>query len=287
MPEQEKAYQEWVRQTYAPDAADAILSGEAYDPKVGNIYWDYFLTNVWDVEQEAEPSKYPHIAREKIHYGLTPTDWSVLFPYIRKPEFLLKRLQTWIDTGYITKEQAKAIRDQARGQSPSVLYSWTMEGMKKHLADVEKDEARVTYPTRREEDWENKLWARVKAGELTSEQAISYLDRREEARARAIRRRKLAAQPVEFGPALEEIRAEFAEEMPPTERWRDWFRSKYGLLVEQYKGQVPEAQRSEKSWREYLKRRKPEIREQFWKLSPYERGERPSVFAPRITTVRF
>lgn len=76
-----------------------------------------------------------------------------------------------------------------------------------------------------------------------------------------------------------------------TEPWRAWFESRYPTLLRQFKATLPRegmpAERAEASWVEWLKKRTPELREQWQRLSPYQRGERPSVYAPRIRTVKW
>lgn len=76
-----------------------------------------------------------------------------------------------------------------------------------------------------------------------------------------------------------------------TEPWRAWFESRYPTLLRQFKATLPRegipTERAEASWVEWLEKRTPELREQWQRLSPYQRGERPAVYAPRIRTVGF
>ncbi|MCH8937102.1 MAG: hypothetical protein IIB90_15410 [Gemmatimonadetes bacterium] len=226
----------------------------------------------------------------KIHHGLTPIDWSVLFPLQRKPEFAAQRLASWIGTGYITREQASSIIRELEGQLPTVLFSWTVEGIQQAGVGAEarpagRDQVRgggarpFGIPASGLAD----LDERVQSVELTSEQVNAFISQREDILER--RQRRQPEPFTEFAPAFEEMRTGFAGEMPPTERWRDWFRSKFPRLIEQFKGQVPEEERREKGWREFLARQRPEIREQWWRLSPFQRGERPQAFQPRIQTL--
>ncbi len=202
----------------------------------------------------------------RIHHGLTPVDWSVLFRWVGKPEFGLRQLQTWIGTGYITEAQADAIASEMEGQLITTLFSWTFEGMKKHFVNVEARKAE-----------------REAAEE---EKRLAYAGRHGMLFERPPAKPPKLPPFTEYGPVLEELRSGFIGEIPQTETWRDWFRSKYGRLIEQFKAK-PEEERTEKGWREHLKTIRPEIREQWWRLSPYQRGERPGVFAPRIQTTRF
>ena len=94
----------------------------------------------------------------------------------------------------------------------------------------------------------------------------------------------------EYGRGLEQLRTEFAGEVPQTETWRDWYRSMYPRIIEQFEAALPSGlgtAQIEKSWADYLKSVRPQIKERWYGLSPYQRGERPSYYQPRIQTVRF
>ena len=66
--------------------------------------------------------------------------------------------------------------------------------------------------------------------------------------------------------------------------WRDWFENRFQSVVSEFGGQ---AERTEESWAELLQRREAELKGEYYQKSPYERGERPSAFAPKIRTVRW
>ena len=97
-------------------------------------------------------------------------------------------------------------------------------------------------------------------------------------RARGVRTQ---ASPFRFETAFEDIRATLTGSRP----WRRWFESRYSSLVRQYRG-AP-AEQTEVGWTAFLKKRKPELKEEFFGLSPFQRGERPSAFAPKVRSVRF
>lgn len=144
---------------------------------------------------------------------------------------------------------------------------------------------------------------RVKAGELTEEQVSQFIQQRVEqqegatARAKLSRAWQYAPPQPEYGTAYQQMEVG----VPQTENWRYWFNQRYPSIVGEFKAQMPEmtqasyqgmypreAQKQiEKSWAEYLKGKAPEIREQYYKQSPYERGLRPGYFAPRVQTVGF
>jgi len=197
---------------------------------------------------------YPDI--EKL--GITRDDWLVLATESRDPARVKRELDTWISTGYI---------DRARAQGIWKAVDWM----------VRQSQAEHIYGEA-PEDRERRLAREREAAERARYQA-PY---------RAVPRAVVPTpEPLEYGPALEEMRLGFREEMPRTERWRDWFRSRYPRMIEQFEAKVPEAERKEETWAEHLRKRRPEIREEWWRLTPYERGERPSAFAPRIQTVGF
>lgn len=188
--------------------------------------------------------------------GITRDDWLALVAESRDPARLQRELDTWISTGYIDRARAsgiwKAVDWMVRQATAEFVYGEAPKDRERRLAREEAARKRAAlfapYP-------------------------------------RARRARVPTPEPLEYGPALEEMRLGFRGEMPRTERWRDWFRSKYPRLIEQFEAKVPEAKRKEKTWAEYLRKRRPEVREEWWRLTPYERGERPSAFAPRIQTV--
>ena len=97
----------------------------------------------------------------------------------------------------------------------------------------------------------------------------------------------LERRPVEYAPAFEEMVGGLAG----TQHWRDWFEGKYSKLLRQFRGTLPSPSPGktevEKTWAEHLRILKPELKEEWAGLSPYQRGERPSVFAPKIRTVGF
>jgi len=86
---------------------------------------------------------------------------------------------------------------------------------------------------------------------------------------------------VKYEPAFEEMRTGLAGPQP----WKDWFERMYGTLIRRYKG--VEAEPTEETWAEYLRTQKARLREEWYGAGAYQRGERPSAFAPKIRTVAF
>jgi len=88
-------------------------------------------------------------------------------------------------------------------------------------------------------------------------------------------RKRPVVEPFRPEPAFEEMRGGLQPQP-----WREWFESSYSQILRQYK--ATEEEPTTKGWAEYLKRRKPELKEEWWT----GRRER-AAFAPRITTVKF
>ncbi len=84
-----------------------------------------------------------------------------------------------------------------------------------------------------------------------------------------------------FEPAFEEERARLGG----PQIWKNWFEDRFGLQIRRFKGQVED--QTEETWAAFLKKQTPKLREEWWKVGAFRRGERPSVQQPRIRTVRF
>ena len=183
----------------------------------------------------------------------------------RDPERITAEIQRWIGTGYITQFQARDIYDEAdlRLRQAEAILSST--GLTQAEWDKLSDEDKTALVQER-------------AGFRPKREPLTF----------TAPRRITQEQPFsEFGPGLENLRQSFIGEVPQTERWRNWFRSRYPRLIEQFTAKTPEEERAPETWADFLKGRRTGIREQFASLSPFERGERPSTFQPRITTVGF
>jgi len=68
--------------------------------------------------------------------------------------------------------------------------------------------------------------------------------------------------------------------------WKDWFSYRYPGISRQFR-QQPEEARTGGTWSLFLEKERNRLREEYAKKSPYERGERPSVYQPKIRTVNF
>ncbi len=94
-----------------------------------------------------------------------------------------------------------------------------------------------------------------------------------------------------IGPQYEPAFEEMVGGLAGPQRWKDWFEGKYSKLLGQFRRTLPTpapvAGEVEKTWAEYLKKRKPELKEEWWSLPSYQRGERPRAFQPPIRQVQF
>jgi len=68
--------------------------------------------------------------------------------------------------------------------------------------------------------------------------------------------------------------------------WKNWFAQYYPSIARQFQ-RGPEEQRTEKGWSDFLASERERLRKQFASQTPYSRGERPSMFAPKVKTVAF
>ncbi len=68
--------------------------------------------------------------------------------------------------------------------------------------------------------------------------------------------------------------------------WQRWFENKYSGIVRQFQEREPR-ERTEEAFGTLLGQQTEKEREQWWRQGSFQRGERPSAFAPRIRTVDF
>ncbi len=101
----------------------------------------------------------------------------------------------------------------------------------------------------------------------------------------------------DYGAAWSRFGQEQAGQFAQTNTWSNWFTNQYRSKLSQfrpepfgkgtYRGLSPrEAERlEERNWADYLQSQRVATREAWYSQSPYERGERPAVHAPRLRTV--
>jgi len=216
--------------------------------------------------------------------NITAEDWRVLEVLGSNPERLAAQFQKWFDAGYITPEEGEAIWYELDRR----LQTYQREIPLIEATQRKAREAAAIEEARKAEEWRT----RTIGMKLTPEAYTEYVKRQAWEGARP---------DVEYTPAVEELRTSFEGELPQTEYWRDWFNSRYPRLVQEFQATLPKFERkyypglgpeeaSEKikeSWAARLKALKPQLKEEYYKQSPYQRGERPSVYAPRIQKVGF
>ncbi len=183
------------------------------------------------------------------------------------------------------------------------------EAMEERIARQQKEEVDRLRTTGRRgitgvPEWQLKQFEqRVARGEMTEEQVGAYIERRFESQARARTRRKKA-----FAWQVSPPRPEFAEgfeeqrlQLGGTQPWRDWFEGRFAQELGQFRATIPKFERGlweglsprdveakvEMAWAERLRKRVPELEEEFATRFPFGRGGIPSAFQPRIQTVGF
>jgi len=165
----------------------------------------------------------------------------------------------------------------------SVPKPWLGERWTPAARAQEEERAEALYHKQLAERWEEERAAR--------RSAASFIDRAREggasgaeisAASRAAYRQWGGSRPPVERPYVPPLFEEMGATGPP--QWRDWFESKYGGMVRRF---IQPEKRTEAGWGEFLKQRTPEIKEEWWSLGPYGRGERPSMYQSPIRTVKF
>lgn len=245
------------RGVYSSSAANSILADPESD--IREHYKENVLGTQWDIA----------VTRAS-EFGLLDTEWSILMRLPEEDEEVTAQLEQWIEIGRIDQSQAYRIWEElplrhSRLRAEARRNELFRLGQTGGLEDPGDRERRLE----REAEEEKRLRAK------------QYTDR--------IRYTNWGGERppepfTEFGTA-EEFRAGF--DIPQTDRAISWFRSRFPRLIEQFKEKYLGLEQGAQTWQQFLEGRTPQIREEFARLSPFERGERPSAFAPRVTTVRF
>lgn len=260
----ESEFWKWIwRQN--PAIASQIQEIKAETGTLADVpQFEYFVENVYKEPEPELPPGFGAGRPQPEKFGLTEDDWRTLMMLGRDPERITTELQRWLDTGYITQFQARDIYNEADlrlRQAEAILSSTGLTQAEWDLLSSEEKAAHM----------------QKVGGFAPKRQPLTF----------TAPRQPKPPPFTEFGPELEKLRESFLGEVPQTERWRDWFRSRYPRLIEQFTAKTPEEKRGPETWADFLRGRRTGIREQFSRLSPFERGERPGVQAPRITTVGF
>jgi len=220
----------------------------------------------------------------KDRFGITPEDWRVLEILGANRERLASQFQRWFDAGYITPEEGESIWYELDNRLKAYQYNIPRE----EAAITQAREAGEVEEAIKAEEWRT----RPIGMKLTPERYTEYV------KSEAWK----GAQPeAEYGPTYTALGETFRGEIPQTETWLSWFSSRYPSIVAKFEATQPKFERvaypglspeeasekREKGWAEYLRSIKPQITREWYKQSPYARGERPGVYAPRIQKVGF
>ena len=299
---------DWVKRTYPEQFESLIRGGAEADRRLAELY------SSWQERGARPPTEVPlkRGAPESIEeYEQSLTAWINialrLGTYDRATALgIAARALDVVETKGLT--QAPFYKEMAAGQDPAAFFQ-RREG---YLPDPERERReREEYLRRTGEigkfgipQWRLEQWdERIRAGDLSEEQVTSFIEQRGELQERATERRKLREawwrEPPrpEYMPAFEEERMGLEGPQP----WRQWFESRYPTLTKRFQAILPKLERgfwpglypgeveekAEKTWAEYLKRKTPELREEYATKYPYGMGGRPWAFAPRIKTVGF
>ncbi len=207
-------------------------------------------------------------------FGLTDVDWKTLdilfseftrrthdefgqklkFPEQIPSKRLIAEIDRMLSTGYINEYQARDIFKELTGR-------------------YEQGRLGVLYPIAEPE---------------AKRRGIPWSETR-----RMPAKRQVTPQP-RYDVGFEEERQKFFGEVPQTERVQQWFRGQFPRLLEQFEATQPRLgplrfgatqvkEKREADWVKYIER--ADLRERYERLSPFEKGQRPQVQAPRIQTV--
>ncbi len=232
-------------------------------------------------------------------------------------EELRRIIQEWIDIRSLTGEEAARLFDK---YAPKVYENQQARLAKSYQQDVDeqvkaKEEERLAERAKFYNMPVESLRVieeayKEKPQELSGaiEKRVGQVEQREAKRSETV----LRATPISprMGIPFEQGLAGSSESEP----WKQWFAENYSSILGQfnlsqpadfytrggwdryskrygetrYRSKESAEQMAEKTWADYLeKKAKPEYLEKWYNLSPYQRGERPSSYAPKIKTVGF
>ena len=228
---------------------------------------------------------------------------NVIEEYLTRPR-VEAQLDRWISTGYITEAQAGRIERELDERTFQTQLGLAQKGAGQRAIYNVKETERMRLEEERlkAETLEANMpdflsWAETVYTPQEVETLRQNPDVNESAQWKywESQKNRLYAPDVEYGTPY----TEFVSQAAPTERMKQWFRSRYPELLSAFEEKLPkddiysqtrvkevETQR-ERSWTEYLKGRESQLKEEHSMLSPYDRGERPSAYAPRLQSTRF
>jgi len=109
-------------------------------------------------------------------------------------------------------------------------------------------------------------WLSVKTGYLSAAEREPFM--------------KATPSTPSYQPSFEATRAG----LTGSQYWKNWFTNRFSDVLREYK---TKGEPTEAGWSEFLAKRKAELKEEWWSLGAYGRGERPSSYQPLIKTVGF
>jgi len=250
--------------------------------------------------------------------------------YERYESGLASFLQGWVNAGAMTAWKAQKIIDDARVASQvkgvqtqelpyynEVSSGLTYEQLQTQArgpgitpeemgrrAEIEKLRATGERGIAGIPQWSlEQLEDRIKSGELTEEQVLNYIEKREGIQARQQASAKLQRAWRYSPPQPEYQRAftETSEALAGPEPYQEWFGSRFPSIARSFEATLPKFEQKywggmypqevekqvEESWAEYLRKRVPAERQKYASQYPYGAERYPSRFAPRIQTVQF
>ncbi len=245
------AFWEWLPRWYSEEEIETIKQ----DP---SVFLRHFLSNVSGTQ--FDPSFKEDIGAQR--------------KQLRERDEMLRTLYPDIDPEQVDKDKVERLRAEGR-VGVGGIPEWQLER------------------------WEQ----RIDKGEISQEAVSSFIDRREESQQRRERRARQRAQwqfappRPEFGAGFEEVKEGVGGTLP----FQDWFGSRFPSLVAKFQATLPDLTQAgfpgltprqaetqiEQQWAEVLKRRTPQLREEFATRFPFGPQGRPERFAPRIQTVGF
>ena len=199
-------------------------------------------------------------------YGITTEDWNLLQSL--PPTGVDAQLSYWFSQGHINLSNI--------GNIVAADIKYRAEAEQKRLDRVQ-----------REQLWQ-KYYQYPMALRLTSKGWAKY-------------QRGKAWQKERVTPEYSRIFTQYAPELEGSQPWKDWFESNYSSLVAKFEASIPEFEAKywkdkrpkeveeevEAGWAEWLKKKTPELKEEYQTKYPYGIQGRPWAFSPRVQTVQF
>jgi len=92
---------------------------------------------------------------------------------------------------------------------------------------------------------------------------------------------------IEGAPEYSRVFQEQVSGMQGPQPYKDWFASRYPSLMAGFTEKGGTKIQAEQAWTSYLSSAGQRLQEEYARISPYQRGQRPSAYAPQIRKVGF